>query len=74
MELILKVYVWVGFIEHVYVHIRMQALLICPALYVAIMSTRMYGRRRGEGDNDFDRYAVAVLRRGVVVGHYLDFR
>ena len=30
------------------------------------------GRR--EGDNDFDRYAVAVLRRGVVVGHYLNFR
>ena len=24
---------------------------------------------RREGDNDFDRYAVAVLRRGVVVGH-----
>ena len=28
---------------------------------------------RREGDNDFDRYAVAVLRKGVVVGHYLDF-
>ena len=24
---------------------------------------------RREGTNDFDRYAVAVLRRGVVVGH-----
>ena len=24
---------------------------------------------RREGDNEFDRYAVAVLRRGVVVGH-----
>ena len=22
-----------------------------------------------KGDNNFDRYAVAVLRRGVVVGH-----
>ena len=56
------------------------ALLICPALYVAIMSTRMkwtptLGNElecRREGDNDFDRYAIAVLRRGVVVGHYLD--
>ena len=58
----------------------MQALLICPALYVAIMSTRMYiwmptlGDEldcRREGDTDFDQYAVAVLRRGVVVGHYM---
>ena len=51
-----------------------------PAVYVAIISTRMYGRRhkrelesRREVDNDFDRYAVPVLRRGIVVGHLPQF-
>ena len=41
------------------------------------MSTRMYGctatlgdeLESRRGDNDFDRYAVAVLRKGVVVVH-----
>ena len=32
-----------GFIEHVYVRTRMQALLIHPVLCMAIVSTRMYG-------------------------------
>ena len=51
-----------------------QALSIRPAVYVHVW-TPILGDElecRREGDNDFDRYAVAVLRRGVV-GIYLEF-
>ena len=27
-----------------------------------------------EGDNDFDQYAVVVLRKGLLLGIYLNFR
>ena len=39
-----------------------------PSCLQECMDTNTRECRR-EGDNDFDRYAVVALRRGVVVGH-----
>ena len=40
---------------------------VCKNVWTLTLGDELECRR--EGDNDFDRYAVALLRRGVVVGH-----
>ena len=64
-----KVYVWVGFVEHMYVCIDMTSCIRGHHVYKNVWTPTLRDELecRKERDNDFDRYAVAVLRRSVVV-------
>ena len=61
-----------GFIEHVYVYALSICTTSCIRSHYKNVSTPRLGDElecRREADNHFDRYAVAVLKQGVVVGH-----
>ena len=67
---------WVGFIDTIYTYASTfdMSSFICghhvyKNVWMPTLGDELDCRR--EGDTDFDQYAVAVLRRGVVVGHYL---